>query len=149
MSDLAPSPLLSGRRSKVPARTNQRLWRLAFTLVLLGVAAHSIVLGLMLLFAPRWSLTFVGWEYTGQLFWPSQAGLFLVLLGVVYAMALRLRPLVWLVVGSKACAVVFLLVGRTWLQAPPISTSLGLADGLMGIAVAVAFLAGRRADALG
>jgi hypothetical protein len=142
----APSRLLSGSESQSPTWTTLRLCRLVFALVLLSVATHSIILGLTLLFDPRWALDFVGWEYTGQLFWPSQAGLFLIILGVAYAMALRLRPLVWLVIGSKACAVAFLLASTTWLQAPPISALLGLVDGLMGLAVGLTFWRLRRAE---
>ncbi len=126
-----------------------RYWQIALTLVLLGVAAHSIGLGLTLLFFPRWALKLVGWEYSGQMFWPCQAGLFLVILGTAYGAAVRLPSLIWLVLGSKAAAVTFLLLSVVWLQAPTIVPLLGCGDGLMGLAVAVAFWQVRRAESLG
>jgi hypothetical protein len=122
-------------------------WRqLALHAVVLAVAAHSIGLGLSLLFFPAWALRLVGWHYTGPVFWPSQAGLFLVILGVAYACALRLRPLVWLIIGSKAGAVLFLGASIAWLQAPRLVALLGSADGLMGLAVALLYWGVVRAE---
>jgi hypothetical protein len=116
---------------------------LALNLTILGVAAHSVVLGLCLLSFPTWTLRLVGWEYSGEVFWPSQAGLFLIILGVAYGAAIRFRPLVWLLIGSKACALVFLLAHVTWLGAPRLAGLLGVGDGLMGLTIAV-LLAGLR-----
>jgi len=110
---------------------------LALNLAILGVAAHSTLLGVCLLSFPTWTLKVVGWEYTGEVFWPSQAGLFLVILGTAYAAAVRWRPLVWLLIGSKACAVVFLLAHALWLDAPRLVWLLAAGDGLMGLAAAV------------
>jgi len=113
----------------VSLRTRTR----ALNLVILGVAAHSVFLGVCLLSFPTWSLKLVGWEYAGEIFWPSQAGLFLIILGVAYGTALRVRALVWLLIGSKACAVVFLLAHVIWLGAPPLAGLLGIVDGSMGL----------------
>ena len=76
-------------------------WRLALNLVIFAVAGHSMVAGTLLLCCPLWTLKLVGWDYSGQLFWPSQAGLFLALLGAVYAWAICLRALVWFLIASK------------------------------------------------
>ena len=124
----------------------QRLWQVALNLVVLGIAGHSLALGLSLLFFPRWALQFVGWPYSGPVFWPSQAGLFLVILGVTYAWAVRLRPLLWLVIGSKVSAVVFLLLSVAWLEAPRLVALLGCGDGMMGLAVALLFCGLKRAE---
>jgi len=107
--------------------------------VVLAVAAHSIMLGISLLFCPVWALRLVGWEYAGPVFWPSQAGLFLIVLGVAYAAAIRVRPLVWLVIGSKASAFVFLAASTVWLDAPRVVAVLGCGDGLMGAVTALVF----------
>jgi hypothetical protein len=123
-----------------------RVRTLALNLVVLGVAAHSVLLGACLLSFPTWTLKTVGWEYTGEVFWPSQAGLFLLILGSAYAAAVRWRPLVWLLIASKACAVVFLLAHAIWLDAPRLVWLLGAADGLMGLTTAVLLASVRRAE---
>jgi hypothetical protein len=125
----------------------QHIWGTILSLVLVAVAAHSIGLGVAFLFFPRRILGLVGWEYTGPVFWPSQAGLFLLILGAAYILAIRLRPLVWLVIGSKVSAFIFLLVSALWVDAPPIVALLGCGDGLMGLAVAVALWRLRGAEA--
>jgi len=108
-------------------------------LLILAVAAHSVVLGVCLLSFPSWALKLVGWDYSGPVFWPSQAGLFLIILGVAYGAAVRFRPLIWLLVGSKACAFVFLMAHALWLDAPRLAVLLGAADGLMGVAVSLLY----------
>ena len=70
----------------------QRIWQAILTVLVFAVAAHSGVLGISFLFFPLPTLRLFGWGYTGTAFWPSQAGLFLLTLGVAYAAALRLRP---------------------------------------------------------
>ncbi len=124
----------------------QHFWRAILNLVVLAVAAHSIALGIAFLLFPMRTLGLVGWEYAGPVFWPSQAGLFLLILGVAYAAAIRLRPLVWFVIGSKAGAFVFLLASAAWGDAPRIVGLLGCGDGLMGIVVALAFWRLRQAE---
>jgi hypothetical protein len=127
----------SDRLMQDPLR--KHFWKTVLDLVLLAVAGHSIAVGISLLFAPLWALHLVRWEYAGQVFWPSQAGLFMLILGAAYAWAIRLRPLVWLVIGSKASACMFLLASAVWLEAPRVVLLLACGDGLMGIAVALVF----------
>ena len=73
------------------------------------------------------------------MFFPSQAGLFLLILGMAYATAVWRPRMAWVVVASKATAVVFLLTESLTSDYPPPGDLrlLGLADGLMGAAVAV------------
>jgi hypothetical protein len=118
---------------------NKQSWNLALNLVVLAVACHSIVAGLLLLVFPLWTLGLVGWGYSGQAFWPSQAGLFLLLLGTAYALAIRLPILVWFLIVSKACAVVFLTLSVLFLGAPRIVLALDAGDGFMGLCVALVF----------
>lgn len=108
-------------------------------LATLAIAAHSLVVGFVLLAFPTWMLKTVGWEYTGEIFWPSQAGLFLIILGTVYAAAVKYRPLIWALIGSKGSAIVFLLAHVIWLDAPKLVLPLGAIDGMMGLAIAVLY----------
>ncbi len=126
----------------------QRLWRGILSLLVLAVAAHSLALGAAFLFFPLRTLALVGWEYSGPVFWPSQAGLFLLILGAAYAGAVRVRAFVWLVIGSKAGAFIFLLASAVWGDAPAIVGLLACGDGLMGGAVAFALWRLKRAEAL-
>jgi hypothetical protein len=126
-----------------------RFWRAILNLTVLAVAVHSIALGIAFLFFPLRVLGLVGWEYSGPVFWPSQAGLLLVILGAGYAAAVRVPAFLWFVVGSKAAAFVFLLASAFWVDAPRIVGLLGCGDGLMGLAVAFAFWQVKRAEAGG
>ena len=114
-------------------------WQFVLNLLVLAVASHSIAGGVLLLFFPLWTLKLVGWDYVGQAFWPSQAGLFLALLGGVYASAIRRRPLVWFLVVSKMCAIVFLLISVVFLDAPRVVIAMAIVDGLMGLSVALMY----------
>ncbi|HJN16741.1 MAG TPA: hypothetical protein QGH10_14650 [Armatimonadota bacterium] len=109
-------------------------------LAVLAIAAHSIALGISMLSFPMWTLGVVGWDYSGEIFWPSQSGLFLIILGTAYAFAVRHRRMVWLIVGSKATAIVFLLAHVIWLDAPKLVILLGSFDGFMGLAALCLYL---------
>jgi len=114
-------------------------WQFVLNLLVLAVASHSIAGGVLLLFFPLWTLKLVGWNFAGQVFWPSQAGLFLTLLGGVYASAIRLRVIVWFLIVSKACAIVFLLLSVVFLDAPRVVIAMAIVDGLMGLSVALMY----------
>jgi uncharacterized membrane protein YwzB len=112
--------------------------------VLAVVALHSIVLGVVMLAAPFWMLANFGWEPAGTRFFPAQSGLFLLILGIVYAAAVRDHRLVWIVVLSKAMAVVFLVGEALGGSCPPVVYVTAAIDGLMGLAVALLWRASRR-----
>jgi len=113
---------------------SRSLW---LRVVTLAVAAHSVTLGVCLLSFPGWTLRLVGWDYSGPIFWPSQAGLFLIILGVAYSAASQSRAMAWLLVGSKGSACVFLMAHALWLDAPRLAILLACVDGSMGLAVAM------------
>lgn len=99
------------------------------------VAAHSIVLGLAMLFRPVETMRLSGWEYEGPTFFPSQSGVFLLLLGMAYAIGARQRAFAKFLVASKTVAVAF-LVSRYLTGAAPDAALLAAAiDGVMGAAV--------------
>lgn len=116
-------------------------------LAILAVSAHSVLVGACMLSFPVWMLKVVGWSYSGEIFWPRQAGLFLLILGIAYGAAIRYRPLAWLLIGSKASALVFLMTQALWLDAPRLTVPLGLADGLMGATVLVLLMMVNRSEA--
>ena len=107
------------------------------SLLLAAVAAHSIVLGVVMLASPFWMLSNFGWEVSDSRFFPAQSGLFLLILGIVYAVAIRDRSLVWIVILSKAFAVAFLVGEALGGSCPPVVYVTAVIDGSMGAAVAL------------
>lgn len=113
--------------------------RLPLNWVLALVALHSVVLGVAMLGWPLEILEAFGWEFTETRFYPAQSGLFLIILGIVYAMAIRQRAYVPIVVFSKVFAVAF-LVSEAWRgSCPPIVFLTAAIDGFMGALVAIAW----------
>jgi len=99
------------------------------------VAAHSIVLGLAMLFRPAETMRLCGWDYEGPTFFPSQSGVFLLLLGMAYAIGARQRAFAKFLVASKAVAVAFLVSRYLDGVAPDAALLAAAGDGLMGAAV--------------
>jgi hypothetical protein len=116
--------------------------------LLAGVALHSITLGILMLWNPLAVLQWVGWSYEGSRFFPAQSGLFLLILGVVYVGALWHRPLALVLVLSKVFAVVFLVAETMAGNCPRMVYLPALADGAMGLAVAVLLINERRSSGL-
>jgi len=110
-----------------------------------AVTLHSLLLGTALLAAPGWALGLSGWSYDGSPFFPQQAGLFLLLLGIAYGLGLFRPGLGWFLVVSKASAAVFLAAEYLAGVAPAAVLEAGLLDGLMGLLVAAALVWERRA----
>lgn len=99
------------------------------------IAAHSVVVGLALLVVPRFAVTFGGWPGADPIFFIRQAGVFHFILATGYILEHVQTRGVILLLCAKSVAVVF-LVGY-WIAAPvpwivPFS---GLADGAMGLSV--------------
>ena len=76
-------------------------------IVLIG--AHSCILGLLMLFATEFMLRLIGFPLMGSLFFPSQVGIFLLLMGIFYFISLPEPTFIKTILISKAFAVVFLL----------------------------------------
>lgn len=102
-----------------------------------AIAAHSLVLGAALLTRPEWTLALANWDYEGNLFFPAQSGVFLILFSGVYLEALHRRSFAWLLVVTKGVAFSFLLTSYWIGIAPPMSLVAASFDALMGLAVAV------------
>ncbi len=106
------------------------------------VGIHSCVLGLLLLLLPRFTLGLMGYGEPEDLFFPSQSGIFLLILGACYLLALREPALETVIVVSKGLAVVFLVVHAAFLGAPPVLWAAAAGDGAM--LAAVLWTRGRR-----
>lgn len=109
------------------------------------VALHSLIVGALLLFAPAWATHFGGWPAASPLFFPRQAGVFHFVVVVGYLNEYWRYGGVRLLVITKTIALLFL--GGAWLLGEsawsvPFSA---LADGAMGLVVALAHRARRRA----
>ena len=117
-------------------------------LIILAVALHSTIVGAILLTRPLQLLHAVGWEYEGSVFFPNQAGIFHIVLGAVYLTAIWHRVLAWLLVGAKTVAFVFLLTEYAIGNGPVVLIAIGVADGLMGVAVAAVMTWNARSNKL-
>jgi hypothetical protein len=105
---------------------------------------HSCVLGTLLLLAPRFMLWLFGFPETASLFFPSQSGIFLLILGVCYLVGLYDPGLVKVIVISKTFAVVFLAVHAAFLSAPRSIWAAAAGDATMLAALTAALLRRRR-----
>lgn len=91
-------------------------WILAAVLV--AASLHSIVLGLVMLLAPHWFLNLMEWPHEGGLFFPSQSGIFLIILGLGYLASVKYVQFYYFTLMSKALAVAFLFTHWLFLNAP-------------------------------
>jgi hypothetical protein len=101
------------------------------------VGMHSLVLGVGMLFAPIRFLSLAGWPHppADDPLFASQSGIFLIILGVAYLAALRHDVFIWLIVGSKLAAVLFLFGHGLFAGAPFQVMLLGGVDACMGLLV--------------
>ena len=104
------------------------------------IGIHSSLLGIIMLSAPQFMLRTFGFSETVPIFFPSQSGVFLLILGVCYLLALREPAYVKVILISKAFAVVFLFVHATFLSAPPIIWAMFAGDGAMLFALSAALI---------
>lgn len=104
--------------------------------LIFSIAAHSVAVGVFLLFLPHWSASFGGWGAVSPSFFARQAGAFHLVVAVGYLHEYLRHRGVTLLILAKSTAVAFLLVAIfsmgnvAW--AVPVSA---LADGLMALAV--------------
>ena len=115
---------------QVPNGRRRPSWRQLETIALVLVAAHSYVLGLMLMLLPAWTLNFAGWGEVDELFFPRQSGAFHLVVATAYLLEYFRTGGIILLLSAKATAVVFLLALNPWASAWSIPFS-GVFDGLM------------------
>jgi hypothetical protein len=102
------------------------------------VSVHSFVLGLAMIFCPLHIFAIFRWEHEGSVFFPAQAGVFLILLSGAYLAGTWIKPFAWFLVVSKAVAVTFLVSAWSIGLGPNLLLIAALLDGLMGAAVLLA-----------
>lgn len=133
MDDVTAVEALEGRRAAdacgagtpAPGRDAHVTFagRYRFVQLVIGlIALHSCLLGLSLMFFPRLMMQVLGLDMRLPIFFPSQAGVFLLLLGLCYLNALRDRSYFKILLVSKTAAVTFLSVHIFFLAAPAIIT---------------------------
>jgi hypothetical protein len=102
------------------------------------IGAHSCLLGLAMLLAPRTMLGLLGFGEAGPPFFLSQSGIFLLILGICYLMAVTDPSMLKVILVSKAFAVLFLFVHAAFLGAPRIIWAAGAGDLAMLLALVAA-----------
>ncbi len=98
------------------------------------VAAHSIIVGIVLLAVPEWAAEFGGWGRSVSPFFVRQGGAFHLVVGVGYLMEYFRHGTVRLLVTAKTVATIFL--GMTWINDPAGAWAVlpaGIGDALMGL----------------
>jgi hypothetical protein len=135
-----PPPTTDAAGTVLGACLSRRGRGRALRVIVALIALHSLALGSLLLFAPRFALELTGFGEPAGVFFPTQSGLFLLILAVCYLLALREPVLLVVVLLSKACAVAFLVVHAAFLGGPPVLWLAALGDGAM-LTAALAALA--------
>ncbi len=119
-------------------RNQQERW-----LVIL-VALHSSVVGVILMGAPGWAASIGGWGELDTVFFVRQGGAFHIVVAAGYLMEYFRHRTVGLLLTAKTLATVFLVLSwLTDLSGPWALPFAALGDGLMAVLV---LLAHRRAD---
>ena len=118
-------------------------WRAVERWLVILIAIHSVAVGILLMFLPRWSAAFGGWGGVEPLFFIRQAGIFHLVVAVGYLLEYHHHRTVRLLVLAKSTAVVFLLA-HTLLGAAPWAVPLSAAgDAAMALVIAWTHRRGR------
>lgn len=104
-------------------------WERMVRRLLFAAGLHSFALGAAMLAAPVLVLRTFRFPMPDQLFFPSQSGIFLVVLGLCYLHAVVEPTFVWTILVSKSLAVVFLLTHLLFFSAPAIIWAAAAIDG--------------------
>jgi hypothetical protein len=116
--------------------TSKVSWPRLLRLLVWLIAAHSFVVGLVLLFASAWGLTLGGWTVLPPVFFPMQGGAFHLVVAIGYVTEYERHRSVTLLLIAKTIGVLFLVgvwlwSGRTLPWAVPVSA---VGDAAMGLA---------------
>jgi hypothetical protein len=112
-----------------------RLTEVHERILIILVALHSTIIGIVFIAAPDWTVQFGGWERIEPVFFGRQAGAFHLVLAAGYLIEYFRYRGITLIVTAKSFALVFLLAcavydGLPW--AVPVS---GVGDGAMALLV--------------
>jgi hypothetical protein len=115
-----------------------------FRIILVLISVHSICVGAGLIFLPLSMYDFFGFEGYQGAFFKIQGGVFHLIMGLVYLQAsrdpVRNVSLIWLTVGAKFTASVFLLSYYTFAERIWMVLASGVGDLLMGLVVLALYL---------
>lgn len=107
--------------------------------IIVLIALHSFLVGLMLTFAPEWSSRFAGWVVVGPDFFPRQGGVFHLILAVAYVYEHFRHDGVFLLVLAKMTAMIFLVSSSITGEVPWAIPFSGVTDGMMGFVVLILY----------
>ena len=107
------------------------------SLLILLIGLHSCMLGLVMLVAPQLIMNVFGMSIPESLFFPSQSGIFLIILSGCYLYALKDPGYIKVIIFSKSLAVIFLVVEVAVLNAPTIIWAAAAGDFSMLVAVVI------------
>jgi hypothetical protein len=103
------------------------------TILIILIALHSIIVGIMLMFFAEWAVRFAGWAGAEPIFFIWQAGAFHFVLATGYlAEYFRWRSISILLI-AKTIAFVFLIGGSFLANTPWSVWFSGFADGAMAL----------------
>lgn len=102
------------------------------TLIIL-IALHSVIVGVMLLFFAEWAVDFAGWSGADPIFFIWQAGAFHFVLAAGYLVEYSRTRTISLLLIAKTTAFVFLIGGSLLADTPWSVWFSGLADGAMAL----------------
>ena len=97
------------------------------------IALHSIIVGIMLLFFAEWAIGFAGWSGADPIFFIWQAGVFHFVLAAGYLVEYSRTKTITLLLIAKTTAFVFLIGGSLLTDTPWSVWFSGLADGAMAL----------------
>ena len=97
------------------------------------ISLHSIIVGLMLLFAANWAVRFAGWAGADPIFFIWQAGAFHFVLATGYLVEYSRTQTISLLLIAKTTAFVFLIGGSLLVETPWSVWFSGFADGAMAL----------------
>ena len=104
-------------------------------LLVMLIALHSAIVGIMLLFFAEWSISFAGWTSADPIFFVHQGGIFHIVLAAGYVLEYRRDRGITLLVVAKTCACIFLVAEALIGDTPWVIPFSGLTDGAMGLVV--------------
>lgn len=120
----------------LPARGSKTtFWVKAEVILVVLVALHTLIVGVMLTFFASWALQFGGWSQVPPLFFPRQGGAFHLVVGFGYLYEYFRHRGVSLMLCAKLVATVFLGVSCLTDSLPWSLAVSAVGDAAMGLAV--------------
>ena len=102
-------------------------------ILIILIALHSIIVGVMLLFFAEWAVEFAGWSGADPIFFIWQAGAFHFVLATGYLVEYSRTRTISLLLIAKTTAFVFLIGGSLLADTPWSVWFSGVADGAMAL----------------